>query len=287
MKYFYILFFPLLPLISLADNLKTVQAEYVYYAPENITIEEAKRIAIDRAKIQAIADAFGTIISQTNTTRVENGDGKSKVDFLSTGGSDVKGDWIETIGEPSISIQYEQGVMIIKVSIKGKARELSSSVIDIQTTILRNGVDENAASNEFKDGDDLYLRFLSPVDGYLSVYLVDNEDKAYCLLPYRKQKDGIYGIKSNRQYLFFKASEVEAKEREIVDEYSLTCSRSTEYNYIHVLFSPNPYTKVADNSSGESLPRELTNEKFQKWLQNLRKRDVDFQCRTFVIHISK
>ena len=70
---------------AFSDKIKKVEGEYTYYAPENVTIEEAKRIAIDRAKIQALADAFGTIVSQTNTTRIENGTNGSNVDFLSVG----------------------------------------------------------------------------------------------------------------------------------------------------------------------------------------------------------
>lgn len=287
MKYFFLLLFLTFSLPVISDNLKTVEAEYIYYAPENVTIEEAKRIAIDRAKIQALADAFGTIVSQVNTTRIENGDGKSSLDFLSLGGSDVKGEWLETIGDPVVSVTYEQGILVIKVSIKGKAREIKTALIDIQTSILRNGIDEKSASSDFRDGDDLYLSFLSPVDGYLSVYLVDTESNAYCLLPYRKQKDGIYRIEANRQYLFFRESSASNEERSIVDEYTMTCSRSSEQNSIYVLFSPNSYTKAADSASEELLPRELSFEKFQKWLQNLRKRDNEFQCRTYTIQISK
>lgn len=287
MRYLYSLILLLFSSSVLADNLKTVEAEYTYYAPENVTIEDAKRIAIDRAKIQALADAFGTIVSQSNSTRIENQNGKTRSDFLSVGGSDVKGEWLETIGEPAISISYEQGMLVIKVSIKGKAREIRTASIDLQTAILRNGIDEKSASTDFKDGDDLFLSFQSPVNGYLSVYLVDTENNAYCLLPYRAQQDGIYRVEANRHYLFFKESTASSDERNAVDEYTMTCSRSSEQNTIYVLFSPHIYTKAADNNSGELLPRDLSFEKFQKWLLNIRKRDNEFQCQTYTIHISK
>lgn len=286
MKLLCVLSLLLLSLPVLSKDIKTVEAEYVYYAPENMTIEEAKRTAVERAKIQAIADAFGTIVSQTNTTRVENSNGKSSVDFLSIGGSDVKGEWIETIGEPSISVSYDKNVLVIKVYIKGRAREITTSSIDIQTHILCNGIDEKSMSTAFKNGDDLYLSFLSPVSGYLSVYLVDSENVAYCLLPYRNQTDGIYKVEANRQYIFFKESEAPERERAMVDEYTMTCSRSLEQNNIYVLFSPNLYTKASDRFSEESLPRELTFEKFQKWLQNAKKRDVAFQSQVYTIQIS-
>lgn len=287
MRCFLLLLFFLVFCSAFSDKIKKVEGEYTYYAPENVTIEEAKRIAIDRAKIQALADAFGTIVSQTNTTRIENGTNGSNVDFLSVGGSDVKGEWIETIGEPSISITYDNGMLVIRVSIKGHAKEITAASIDIQTTILCNGIDDKAASNDFHDGDDLYLSFLSPVNGYLSIYLADIEDNVYCLLPYRGQKDGIYKVEANQRYLFFNEACAPHQERAIVDEYTMTCSRSSEQNSVYILFSPNPYTKAADNALNESLPRELSFEKFNKWLQNIRKRDDKFQCRIYSINVSK
>lgn len=51
---------------ALAQRIEKVHIEYTYHAPENISLEEAKRIALERAKIQAIADEFGTIVSQSN-----------------------------------------------------------------------------------------------------------------------------------------------------------------------------------------------------------------------------
>ncbi|MDE6689492.1 MAG: DUF4384 domain-containing protein, partial [Prevotella sp.] len=168
-----------------SQKMKTVEGEYTYHAPENVTLEEAKLTALDRAKIQALADEFGTIVSQTNSTHIQNGNGKSDIDFLSIGGSEVKGEWIETTGEPQYHISYDQGMLVVKVSVKGKAREIVSAQMEIKTKVLRNGTEDKFESDEFHDGDDLYLSFISPVSGYLAVYLVDAEQKAFCLLPYQ------------------------------------------------------------------------------------------------------
>ena len=99
----------------LAQRTEKVRAEYIYHAPENISLEEAKRIALERAKIQAIADEFGTIVSQSNTTLVSNRNGESSTDFFSLGGSEVKGEWIETIDLPEYDINYEQGMLVVKL----------------------------------------------------------------------------------------------------------------------------------------------------------------------------
>lgn len=83
-----------------SQKVRTVDGEYTYVVPENVDLEKAKQVALERVKIQIIADEFGTVISQSNSTSVKNENGKSNVDFISLGGSDVKGEWIETIGAP-------------------------------------------------------------------------------------------------------------------------------------------------------------------------------------------
>ncbi len=274
-----------LPVFS--QKMKTVEGEYTYHAPENVTLEEAKRIALDRAKIQALADAFGTIVSQTNATHVQNRNGSSDIDFLSIGGSEVKGEWIETVGEPQYNISYEQGMLVVKVSVKGKAREIVSAQIDIKAKVLRNGTEDKFESDEFRDGDDLYLSFVSPVSGYLAVYLVDAEQKAYCLLPYRSQTDGIYKVEANRRYLFFNIKEAPPQERQYVDEYVMTTPQATEQNTLYLIFSPKLFTKATDCHIDEVLPRELDFEDFQKWMTKHRKHDDKMSTTILPITITR
>lgn len=267
--------------------MKTVEGEYTYHAPENVTMEQAKRTTLDRAMIQALADEFGTIVSQSNATRVENKNGQTDIDFLSIGGSEVKGEWIETIGEPQYNIRYEGDMLIVSVKVKGKAREIVSAGIDFQARILRNGIEDKFESDQFRSGDDLYLSFQSPASGYLAVYLIDAENQAYCLLPYRNQTEGIYPIKANQRYLFFNIKEASLQERPYVDEYVMTCERESEQNQIYIIFSPNQFAKATDNSSNDHLPHELSYADFQKWLVKCRKHDKDMNLRMTTILINK
>lgn len=274
-----------LPVFS--QEVKTVEGEYTYHAPENVTLEEARRTALDRAKIQALADAFGTVVSQTNTTRVENSDGRSTTDFLSVGGSEVKGEWIETVGEPLYEVSYSQGMLVVKVVVKGRAREIVSSGIDFKARVLRNGTEDKFESSDFRSGDDLFLSFLSPVSGYLAVYLVDADRNAYCLLPYRGQTDGVYSVEANRRYVFFSEKQAARADIPFVDEYTMTCSRSSETNMIYVIFSPNVFCKAVDSQSSGLLPRELPFGDLQKWLAKCRVRDKDMKMVLETINIKK
>lgn len=257
----------------LAQRIEKVRAEYIYHAPENISLEEAKRIALERAKLQAIADEFGTIVSQSNTTMVSNRNGESSTDFFSLGGSEVKGEWIETIGEPTYEINYEQGMLVVKAIVSGRIREIVSAQIDIKAEVLCNGTDLKFARTDFKNGDDLYLYFQSPVDGYLAVYLLDEVSQmVYCLLPYKSSSEAVTPIEHDKPYIFFSAKHAGDKAH-LVDEYIMTCNSSVERNTIYVVFSPNEFAKANSNNVEELLPQELSFVEFQKWLSKGRNRD--------------
>ena len=230
-----------------AQQVKKVEGEYTYRAPEQVSVEQAKRTALERAKLEAMATTFGTNISQQNSTRVSNSNGKSNVDFLSISSSDVKGEWIETIGEPQYIINYEQGMLIVTCKVKGTIREITTAAIDIKAKVLRNGTEDRFESSEFRSGDDLYLSFQSPVDGYLAVYLLDEEGNAFCLLPYRNQSDGIYKVRANTPYIFFSEKDAPLQERSLIDEYVMTCEKAQEVNQIYTIFSPNPFIKSKTN----------------------------------------
>ena len=77
-------------IVAGAQKVKTVSATITYHASEAMSIEEAKRVTLDRARTQAIADEFGNMISQNNSTVIRNQNGESNINFLSIGRSDVK-----------------------------------------------------------------------------------------------------------------------------------------------------------------------------------------------------
>lgn len=293
MRYKSIIAFLLITLPVFSQKIKTVEGEYLYHAPENVTIEQAKRTAVERAKIQALADEFGTIVSQSSTTSIANINGESSTNVLVLSGSDVKGEWIEDLGEPKVQVNYEGDMLVVTAKVKGKAREILSAGVDFTSKILRNGKEDKFESDDFKNGDDLYLAFQTPAKGYLAVYLVDAENMAYCLLPYRNQTDGIYPVNANQRYLFFCPEEAPEGERALVDEYALTCERQMEYNYIYVIFSSNQFTKANDAASNKQIdgyagaPRELSYEDFQKWLSKCMKHDAEMNMKKIPITIKK
>ena len=245
-----------------SQKTKTVEGEYTYIVPENVDLEKAKHIALERLKIQLIADEFGTIVSQSNSTFVKNGKEKSSIDFSSIGRSDVRGEWLETIGTPIYKTNVYGEQLVVKVLIKGKIREIISSGIEFVSHVLRNGTEDKFADETFHNGDDLFLSFLSPTSGYIAVYLIDNDGNAFCLLPYQNQNDGKVYVNANERYVFFSEDKSNSILRPFVDEYSMTCTHSQELNHLFVIFSTNSFVKATDSKNGENLPRNLSYSSF-------------------------
>ena len=286
LRYIFILLMLLNFLSISAQKIEKVHGEYTYHVPDNVSLEEGKRTAIERAKIQALADAFGALVSQNNSTIVKNENGNSSVDFLSIGGSDVKVEWIETIGEPKLDIFYESNMLTIRVCIDGKAREIKNASIDFEAKLLRNGTEEKYESNEFRNGDDLYLYFKSPINGYLAVYLLDeNTQQVFCLLPYKSSGEPAYKIIHDKPYVFFSCQKTEDNPSE-VDEYTMTCEHSMEQNTIYIVFSPNMFAKAFAEDGNAGLPRQLSLKEFQKWLGKCKVNDTSIQEKKKVITIN-
>ena len=286
-----VIFLLLLPLALSAQKVVTVSGEYVYYPPDTESYEVSKQKALRRAQTQILADNFGTAINAgAATVVIAAGEGSSEVSTFSLGESLVKGEWLETIGEPEFKRFLDgNGMLAIEVTVKGKAREISSSSVDFDARILRNGVEDKFESLDFNEGDDLYLAFEAPLDGYLAVYLYDGGTGAYCLLPYMNMSPGVFTVKGGEKYVFFSSGMAKPPLKSAdVDEFTVTCSRPVEVNRIYCIYSPNFFTATADTGhSDASLPREIAYPSFQKWFSQARMRDERMKVRTFDITIRK
>lgn len=282
------------PTMLFAQRECKVSGEYTYYAPLNVSPDDAIAIAVEKAKIKALADAFGTLIDMHSTNVIQNDNGKSNSSFLSLGESSVKGEWIGDTREPVTNVVIEEGFLMASAKVWGMAREIVSAPIEISANLLKQA-NGQYDEDQFHHGDNVYLSFKSPTKGYLAVYLMDGKGDAYCLLPYAGDDDGQFSVKANKSYILF--SEEHADKGENCDEYNMTCEKATpEQNLVFIIFSPNKFTKANDEESNkvvdvngekELLPRFLSYADFQKWLMRCRRLDKDMQVIIKPVVISK
>lgn len=277
--------------VGYAQKEKKVSATYRYVVPKNVSEEEAYYIALERAKQQAIADKFGTLMSQTNITKMEKHNGEDETDFFSLGQSLSEGEWVRNIDEPEFEKTIVDNQLVIVCTVKGYARRIEMAKAEFEAKILRNGIDSRFESNEFKDGDQFFMAFQTPKDGYVAVYLLDAEQEVTCLLPYASDADGQEPVKHGVDYVFFKPEDklVDGFIR-IADErsngYYFFCEDKVEVNKIYIIFSPNPFTKVVDHENKYG-GRSLSAKDFLKWLGEHRSLDPQMSVVTKDISVSK
>lgn len=280
----------LLSVSAYAQGVRTVSGEYTYYPPDTEPYNLSKVKALQRAKEQILADVFGTVINSESTTVVSASQDKSAVNTFSIGNSLVKGEWLETVGEPIFSRFLDRNdMMAIKVKVTGRVREIVISTVDFDARILRNGVDDRFESTDFISGDDLFVSFRTPVDGYLVIYLYDGKDTAYCLLPYLSMSQGAFNVKGGERYVLFSSGEaVPPVKPTDVDEFTVTSEQPVEFNRIYCIYSPDEFAKALDVKSDlASLPRAVGFRDFQKWLVGIRIRDNRIVVKTIDITIKQ
>lgn len=263
--------------VASAQRTVVIRGEYTYYAPENVSLEQARLTAIERAKIEAIATEFGTNISQTNTSKVVNSDSQSSTEFSSIGMSEVKGDWLTNTREPEITISYDTGMLVIKAVVEGKARERVSAEYDLSIKTLCNNVE----SEVFNNNDRFAVRFRTSKQGYIAIFLIDDSvEQAYCLLPYETADGASRSVSNREEYTFLSTQD---SMYPYAEETILTASSAMEHNRLVVIFSTNEfYMPLTDR--GEFLP-QLHIDDFDKWLNKNRMRDERMSVITKVLEI--
>ncbi len=281
----------LICLVSLAGDIKHISITYEYISDNpNETPEQAEQAAIQMAQQKALEEHFGLdVVGITSTMQRNRQEGQkvsSSSDVFSLRETSVRGEWIETTSQKVLEKTFEKGFWHVKVYIAGRARNHSTEKPEIHYAFINNAHDKQNR-DQYYDGDDIFLRFTSPISGALCVYLVDAEQNAYCLLPYQSSTIGYQKIDANQEYLFFSTSTDPN-----ADEYTLNTMQSSEQNALYVIFSPNTFTKAIDQQAGknwrdEQLPRFLNYEDLMKWLARNQTRDENMVVRREVVTIRK
>ena len=276
-------------------KVKTVEADYLYEIPSNVSYAQACQIALIKAQNTAIEEAFGSINAGKNTVVIDNKDGESKTMLHSEMSNEVRGVWLGDINEPKYERILEDGRDLVKVTVKGKVRELVAAGIEFDANPLRRHPEKGDESDTFKDGDDFYLYFKSPTDGFLTVFMhsiLDND--VFYLLPYHSSGKGSFSITHDKEYYLFSEAKASSEDGQ-VDEIVITCAEGhpEEYNDLYVIFSPNDYSKINSKVGQQKitdeliLPSSVSYKEFNSWLMKYQQKDVQMQVKRIPIKIVK
>lgn len=285
-----------------AQRIKKLKGEESSIVRSDETLDEAKKRVLNTAILKAMAEEFGTLMMQSDGTVIRNKDGISKIDFESVSTSLIGGELISIEGEPEYKITYPNNELWCNVKVTFRARERVIKNTEIEAKIYRKGKDDKSSNigvegSDFISGEQLIMSFRASADGYLTVYLEEG-DKVFCLLPYRDDDDGKFSVEQGEEYILFSRhkehySENQKESKDIIEEYEMTSSRSVSQNVIHILFSPNEFSKALDKKANPNenpeydLPNSLSSKEFQKWIGKRRTEDIQLHYKVERITIKQ
>jgi len=277
-NYSYVAFLILLCLTTqsvFGQKVANVTAKYTYVVGENdnVTLREARQRCVELAKAEAIKNEFGQLITSdvidTNVAQIGTEGTQESTFFWENTVAMAKGDWLGDTREPEITVEYIKGELFFTAEVWGQAREIIQAKPDLKWSILKDMGDKRVEAADFNSGERFYVRFRSPADGYVAVYLtMSSDDETACLLPYRKDTSGKVPIQSGKDYVFFdKATDPNAS------YYNLTTHQALEEDQLVIIYSPNPFTKCNDITGDARHPNSLSTRDFQKWLLKCQRAD--------------
>jgi hypothetical protein len=283
----------LCPLQLVSQKVVTTEGYAQIELTETISRAEAKNQVKEKAKINAIERAFGTVIVQGNSTYITNVQTGQKVEtntvFNTIANTSVKGEVIQILEEKYTDVTgtkiidgKKEPVTEIRCDIRIKAKEITTPPANFVSFPLAC-TNVRCQTTSFRDKDSLYLYFSSPVSGYLSVFLDDNTATS-CLYPYSKMPvefEGGVPVKADQKYILFSdKSEFNYFPGKyiVVDQYMLSAEKAQEMNRLFIVFSKSPVNKpsltdVKTLQDKYSLPKALNSEDFQRWLNSYRSQE--------------
>ena len=262
-----------MPFVAVAQRTVTVNGTYTYIVGDNddISLREAKVKCIELAKAEAIKAEFGEMITSDviDTNLETNGEATSSFFWENTVAM-AKGDWLGDTKSPELDIEYKDGKLVFKAEVWGKVREIVQAKTDLKWNIMKEILGQKSETTSFVSGERIFVRFRSPSDGYVAVYLIVGDDETSCLLPYRKDPSGMFKVRNGKEYIFF-----DKDEDPRASFYKLSTLHEKEANQLVVIYSPNPFAKCTDITGDARHPNSLSTHDFQKWLLKCQRADRD------------
>lgn len=206
-----------------------VEGHYRMVQTEDLSESFCKREALEQARLHAIERHFGSYLSSSSVMLTSIGSAGSSESYSHYNTIDVRGIWLGDDDSKISKSLTDDGNIVWEAWVKGRARERSTTHIDFDVRTLVNGTELRYESNEMYDQDHFFIRFKSPVDGYLLIFATDG-DQVTKFVP---RDAPIMTIVAGKDYLFPDNLNEPYYEAQIAE------GRQLEYYKLIVLFSRN------------------------------------------------
>ncbi len=258
-----------------------VSGEGTYFLEGKDNLDFARSMAIELAKANAIESTFGSLVSSSTHSSLSWTGGEERNSFSSMTRTLQLGVWVKDLKEPEVTTFIgKDGSIGFTAKVSGLARRVTSRPVETQGQVIatmgRND-EEGMPAESLRQGAEFFFRFRAAADGYLAIYLIDENGKVFQAAPIQGVDNRLLEVK-NSQTLTIRDKGV--KNEAYIDDPTL----KEVHNQVIFIFSPTLYSlPLCDLSSdGSSL---LDYDRFHAWLQEMAAIDDNFTvtCQTIRI----
>ncbi|NME69073.1 hypothetical protein [Flammeovirga aprica] len=289
-KILFATFFISLTINIFAQKVKKLKGKVTEQLEDTHTVGEFKETLLRKAQIMALADAFGTNLSSASDLTLNN----AAMELQSLNTSTVKGEWIKTEYVEytwHLAVENEKQVIYLECNVEGKGRAIDTPELNFKASTL-NCSTPKCETTMFKEMSHFYTYFQSPKNGFISIYMREN-DKVYRLFPYSTMHSDAskpYAVNADQEYIFFdpkKAENFEGISSRQVDELVLsTMGPKRIFNRLYVIYCPTEYDKPILKTEEGGI-KTISPEDFQEWLALQKTNKKGFQEKVIYFSIEK
>ena len=284
---------------AIGQNIRNASGMAQFRLEEDLSMDDLKDKLRHHAIINAIEREYGTYVSQESFVDIDDGN----TQFRIFGKSEIRGEWLKTTHEDfkeeirkSKDGRRTRNELWMSLKIEGKVRELTQPDIEFNF-FTTNCQKEVCRTSIFENGEPMYFYFNTPTDGYLSIYVVEN-DEAFRLLPYKNmpvQYKNAVPVVADKDYVFFSPygenEYFDNFSRYLIDELVMLTDKDEEYINLYLVFSTEEFTKPSlDNpetglDEDYEIPKSLKASTLTSWLESNRINNVNFYYKQIKLKI--
>ncbi len=297
----FIFFLTILSTIAYSQKIRVASGMAQFRLEEDMSKDDLKEKLRHHAIINAIEREYGTYVTQESFVDIDDGGTQFKI----FGKSVIQGEWLKTTNEDfkeefrkNKDGRRNKNELWMSLKIQGMVRELTQPDIafDFYTTNCRREVCKTAI---FESGEPMFVHFKTPVEGFLSIYVIEN-DNAFRLLPYQSMPATYINavpVEADREYVFFSPygenDYFPDFSNLLIDELVMLTEQEVEYLQLYFVFSTEEFLKpglainATEHHSGYDIPKSLNASDLNSWLESNRINNVNFYYKQMKVKIVK
>jgi len=255
------------PLSAQTTNIRRVKGSHTMRLPDDMSRGRAEQLALDYARLDALAQAFGTELQGGIFTHLDD-DTRRQVSGTQVNIARlVNGRWLEDLRK-NINWDTRTGPTGLEfwltVSVTGRAAPRERKAFPLSYQALRCP-EASCATSRFVPGENLLMRVEATQAGYLQIFaLVD--DSVYRMLPYLQDPASSYALHADSSHLLFSP----ASATDIADAFTFTEVTDPVVYRLFLLCAPTAWESpqvAAAQSLGHGIrPAGQPRDPFYAWL---------------------